>query len=169
MDIKKVLQKPLYKEFRNELVQFVIANPDSFVTLYNLMWDEDNKVSWKAGWGCEILSEIHPEWFAGKQQELISLLLKSNHDGTRRVVLCILHNLPLPETISVELLDFCFQHMLDMNETTSIQTLCIKMAHKLCKQEPDLLCELRLYLENAEPEYYSTGVKTCIKNTLKSI
>lgn len=59
--------------------------------------------------------------------------------------------------------------MLDLNQAIATQALCIKMAYKLCRIEPELLPELKLYLENAELEYYSIGVKTCVRNVLKKL
>lgn len=45
----------------------------------------------------------------------------------------------------------------------------MKLAYKLCMQEQELLRELKVYLENAEPEYYSVGVRCTRKNILKRI
>ena len=50
-----------------------------------------------------------------------------------------------------------------------VQALSIRMAYELCQHEPELLQELQLILENTDTEYYSTGVKTTIRNTLKKI
>ena len=54
-------------------------------------------------------------------------------------------------------------------ESIGVQALSIRMAYQLCKSEPELLKELQLILENADTEYYSTGVKTTIRNILKKI
>lgn len=59
--------------------------------------------------------------------------------------------------------------MLSPQESIGVQALAIRMAYLLCKQEPELLQELRLILENVELEYYSTGVKATVRNTLKKI
>lgn len=61
------------------------------------------------------------------------------------------------------------EKIFNLNEAIATQALCIKMAYKLCLLEPELLPELKLYLENAEPEYYSSGVKCGIRNVLKKI
>ena len=81
----------------------------------------------------------------------------------------ILYNIPVSSPISIELLNYCFDHMLAPQESIGVQALSIRMAYKLCKNEPELLQELRLILENTEADFYSTGVKTTLRNILKKI
>ena len=59
--------------------------------------------------------------------------------------------------------------MLSLQESIGVQSLSIRMAYRLCKHEPELLSELKLILEHANTEFYSTGVKTAIRNILKKI
>ena len=81
--------------------------------------------------------------------------------------LLVLH--PASDPVSVDLLNYCLDHMLAPQESIGVQALSIRMAYQLCKSEPELLKELQLILENADTEYYSTGVKTTIRNILKKI
>lgn len=59
--------------------------------------------------------------------------------------------------------------MLSPQESIGVQALAIKMAYQLCKQEPELLKELQLILENTDTDFYSKGVKATIRNTLEKI
>lgn len=54
-----------------------------------------------------------------------------------------------------------------MRESIGVQALSIRIAYLLCRKEPELLQELQLILENTELDFYSTGVRTTIRNTLK--
>lgn len=168
-NIREILLKPLSRNFLDDIIRSTINDPDSFHIIYSLIWDRERKVSWRATWACEKISDAKPEWFGGKEDELISLLLNCNHDGMKRILLSILYKLPTPEPVPVNLLDFSLQRMLDLKESAGVQSLCIKMAYKLCIKEPDLLYELKVYLENAEPGYYSVAVRTCLKNILRRI
>lgn len=80
-----------------------------------------------------------------------------------------LYNLPVTAPVSVELLNYSLDHMLSLQESIGVQSLSIRMAYRLCKHEPELLSELKLILEHANTEFYSTGVKTAIRNILKKI
>lgn len=168
-DFRPLLSGPISKVAIDEIVDSVDRHPQDFDTIYNLMNDEELKVSWRATWACEKVAEIHPDWFAGKERELLEKLLASNHDGTKRLLLSILYDIPTEEPFPVDLLDYCFEHMYALNETPGVQSLCLKMAYKLCLKEPELLPEFKMYLENADTDYYSMAVKTCTRNLLKKL
>ncbi|NDV64490.1 hypothetical protein [Bacteroides sp. 224] len=163
------LSDPISKSNIDDIVESVHHHPEDFKLIYDYTNHEELKISWRALWACEKLAELHPDWFDSLKEEVIHKLLNCTHAGSKRILLSILYNLPVYKPIPIPLLDYCFSHMLDMNESIGVQSLAIKMAYKICCVEPELLYELKLYLENAEPEYYSTGVKTCIRNTLRRI
>lgn len=166
---REFLARPIARLFLHEIVESVSIYPEDFDTIYKLIKDPEEKISWRAAWACEKVFEKYPDFLQGKEEELISFVMKNNHSGTRRILLSILLELPSPPPLPVDFLDFCFNHMLDLNQAIATQALCIKMAYKLCRIEPELLPELKLYLENAELEYYSIGVKTCVRNVLKKL
>jgi len=166
---REFLARPIARLFLHEIVESVSIYPEDFDTIYKLIKDPKEKISWRAAWACEKVFEKYPDFLAGKEEELISFVMKNNHSGTRRILLSILLELPTPKPLPVDFLDFCFNNMLDLNQAIATQALCIKMAYKLCLLEPELLPELKLYLENAELEYYSIGVKTCVRNVLKKL
>lgn len=137
--------------------------------MYRLMSDEKQSVAWRATWVCEKLSEIHPAWFIPLYDDLVYRLSDCKHQGSKRLLLSILYNLPVTAPVSVELLNYSLDHMLSLQESIGVQSLSIRMAYRLCKHEPELLSELKLILEHANTEFYSTGVKTAIRNILKKI
>ncbi|MCD7899181.1 MAG: hypothetical protein LUH22_04690 [Bacteroides sp.] len=168
-DFIKILSVPISQFQVMDLVYLIDSNPEDFPVIYQLMEYDEIKISWKSMWVCEKLSKTHPEWFSEHIYHLIQKLLICQHDGSKRLLLSILYNIPLPLTFPVSLYDFCLSHMLDLNESVGVQSVAIKLAYKLCCREPELLYELKVYLENAEAEYYSTAVKTCIRKTLQRI
>lgn len=166
---REFLSRPIARLFLHEIVHSVGAYPADFDIIYALIGNADQKISWRAAWACQKVFDKYPDFLKGKQHELVATVMMNSHSGTRRILLSILLELPTPEPLPVDFLDFCFRNMLSLNEAVAIQALCIKMAYKLCLCEPELLPELKLYLENAEPEYYSPGVKSTIRNVLKRL
>lgn len=152
-----------------EIVRDICLHPEYLKDMYQLISDEKQTVSWRAIWACEKVSERHPGWLVPFQEDIIQRLLSCRHDGSKRLLLSILYNLPVTNPISIDLLNYCLDHMLAPQESIGVQALAIRMAYQLCKSEPELLKELQLILENADAEFYSTGVKTTIRNTLKRI
>ena len=168
-------------EFRNKLnvsisklsidalVQEICNQPKYLKDIYQLISDEKQVVSWRAIWTCEKVSELHPDWFIPLYNDILQPILACCHDGSKRLLLSILYNIPVPTPVPVDLLNYCLEHMLSPQESIGVQALAIRMAYKLCKQEPELLKELQLILENTDTEFYSVGVKTTIRNTIKKI
>lgn len=168
-DFPKALTERFGKDFVNKIVESIRQYPEDFGVIYSLIaWDEE-KIAWRAAWVCERLSEQYPEWFMPHYGEITDRLIASAYPGLRRCLLYILYTLPVPGDFPLGLYDYCIRRMLAPDEAIANQALCIKLAHKLGTAEPELLNELKVYLENAEPEYYSAGVKSVIKNTLKQL
>lgn len=168
-DYREFLSRPIARLFLHKLVESISTYPEDFDIVYNMINDPEPKISWRAAWTCQKIFDIYPNSLEGKQEELIAMAMKNTHSGTRRIILSILLEMPTVQPLRVDFLDFCFNHMFDLNQAIAIQALCIKMAYKLCLTEPELLTELKLYLENAELQYYSIGVKTCARNILKRL
>lgn len=168
-EFRKALDVPISKLSIEELVQDICGQPEYLKDIYRLISDEKQTVSWRAIWVCEKVSEIHPGWFIPMLDDITRRLFVCNHDGSKRLLLSILYNVPVSAPISVDLLNYCLDHMLSPQESIGVQALAIRMSYVLCKQEPELLKELQLILENTNVEFYSAGVKTTIRNTLKKI
>lgn len=168
-DFRELLAGPICMANINRIVDSVNRNPDEFLVIWGLMSDEDIKVSWRAVWACEKLSELHPEWFVSKQAALIDTLLRESHDGKKRLYLSILYNLPDPEPYSVPFLDYTLDKMLDPQESIGVQALCVKLAYRLCKIDKDLLYEFKMRLQSVDLAYYSKGLKASVRNILKRI
>lgn len=168
-DFRILLSGTLSRKVIERIVMSVSDHPDDFMPLFALTNDCDIKVAWRATWACEKLCEIYPEWFIPLYGQLIQNVLNCTHDGIKRLWLSVLYQLPVTGEFPVALYDYCINHMLSPGESIAVQALCIKLAYKLCMLERELLCELKVYLENAEPEFYSTGVRCTLKNILKKI
>ena len=168
-EFRKALDVPIRNLSVDVLVREICHQPECFEAMYRLMSDEKQSVAWRATWVCEKLSEIHPAWFIPLYDDLVYRLSDCKHQGSKRLLLSILYNLPVTAPVSVELLNYSLDHMLSLQESIGVQSLSIRMAYRLCKHEPELLSELKLILEHANTEFYSTGVKTAIRNILKKI
>lgn len=168
-DFRKALTERFGKNFANDIANAVRQYPEDFDMLYPLMGCSEERIAWRAAWVCECLSTSHPEWFMPRYEEITGILFTSPHTGLRRCLLSVLYTLPLPADFPMQLYDYCIRQMLAPDEAIANQALCIKLAYKLGCAEPELLNELKVYLENAEPGYYSPGVRCVIKNTLKQL
>lgn len=168
-ELKKQLERVSGRKHIDCIVEQVVGSPDRFPSLYALTRHEERKIAWRATWACEKLSILHPSLLADKREELMQRAMQCTHDGTRRLLLNILHRLPVLKPVSATFFDFCLQGMLSPTESPSGQAVCMKLAYDICLEEPELTGELEAYLENMEPEYYTAAVQCARNNILKEI
>ncbi|HLP04286.1 MAG TPA: hypothetical protein VK152_02550 [Paludibacter sp.] len=170
MDYIEYLLHPASRLYIDKLAEIIIGNPEEFEQLYWTMFHPDPKVSWKAAWACEKISEKFSSWFTpGKQAEIIQLAIETKHSGLRRGCLSILMNLPLPEPIPVDFINACFEWMVSPGSAIAVQALSMKMLYRVCEKEPDFKQEFQLYLETINPGDYSKGVMSVKKHMLKKL
>lgn len=166
---KKALEGVSGRKDIDNIAEQVIHSPACFAEIYALTRHEERKIAWRATWVCEKLSLKAPYLFMEMREELMQHAMQCPHDGTRRLLLNILHHLPVPEPVNVTFLDFCLNNMLLPAESVAGQAVCMKLAYDICRKEPELMNELEAYLENMQPEYYTAAVQCTRNNILKKI
>jgi len=145
-------------------------NPEVFSEVFELMFDADEKIAWRASWICEKVSERSPHFYSEKNLERIILLATSTlFTGLQRLLLSIIFNLDLPENVSVEFINTCFERMVSLKSPVAVQVLSMKILYKFTKREPDFKGELKNYLESVDIENYSAGYRSARKIILKKL
>ena len=170
MDYREQLLRPLSKRYIDHLVQNILESPSEFPFLFELLFDADPKVVWRAAWACSKVSELSPFIFTSEQSERVLLLsLSTPNGGARRGCLSILYHLPLQASISVDFVNSCFEWMLSPRSPIAVQAYSMKLLYRICEQIPELSQELIAHLENLDPYSYSAGFNSTRKNILKSL
>ena len=158
MNYRDQLKNPASLGYINVIVQSAKADSIDFGEMFDLMFDTDSDVAWRAGWVCDKISRKNPELFSSIQiQQIVDNVLITKHHGVRRGFLSLLNNLPLPEEISVNLINQLFEWMILPKADVSVQVLSMKLLYKICLIQPDFKQELHAYLENISPEDYTPG------------
>ena len=158
MNLRIELSNPASIGHIETIVQFVYDYPVEFQELFEIVFDTDKNIAWRAGWACDKISRKKPEWFTGKHIQKICLqLIDEQHGGVLRSLLSILNNLKLPEDIPVELINKLFDWMISPRSDVSRQALSMKLLYKLSLIQPDFRPELLAYLENIPLDDYTPG------------
>jgi hypothetical protein len=170
MDYRAQLLRPLSKRYIDQLVENIFNCPIDFPILFQLLFDEDEKVAWRAAWACSKISELKPNFFTPHQvDEIVILSLSTPSGGVRRGCLSILFHLPLPNPVPVELINSCFDWMVSPKSPIAVQAYAMKILYRICLKEPDFKMELIAYLETIDFQSYSAGFNSTRKNILKSL
>jgi len=170
MDYREHLIRPLSRHFVDQLVQEIFVHPADWTIVYQLIFDPEVKVAWRAAWACQKIAEKHPEWYTDTQfKELAALAISTTHGGLLRGCLSTLLNLPIPNPIPVELINACFDWMVSPKAPIAVQAISMKILFRICIIEPDFKPELRAYLENVDSTAYSAGFNSTRKNVLNKL
>ncbi|MBK5719876.1 hypothetical protein JGH11_03230 [Dysgonomonas sp. Marseille-P4677] len=164
MNFKEKLSQRIGMNDIHEIAYLTRGNNEKKKELYNLLFDQEDKISYQAAWVMTHFSAKENEFLYNKQNELIDEALRCNHAGKRRLILAILYKQPLANPPRVDFLDFCLKHMISKSEPSGVQSLCMKLAYELCLPIPELGQELRIALEMMEG-----GLSPAIQATKKNI
>lgn len=168
-DLRSRLGQSLSRHFVGEIATSAAENPDDIRQLVCLINDSDDRISWRAAWVCEKILALSPDELLSYRDEFMQKLFGCRHDGTRRLLLSLLYRLPHPSAFPGELYNYCLEQMLSPREKPAVQALSMKLAFELCKEIPELLAELKLYLENCSTQFYSPAFLSARKNVLRHI
>lgn len=169
-EYKEILIRPIQKIDFQQLLINAIEDNDAFSTLFDLMFDENEKIAWRASWVCEKVSEKHPDYFSESAiYKIIGLAIETPYTGLQRCVLSMLLNISLPQDVSVEFINISFERMISPKSPVAVQVLSMKLLYEFCKHEPDFKIELKNYHESIDPNEYSVGYRTARNNILKKL
>ncbi len=170
MNYRDFLLRPLSKHFVDRLAEEIFLNTDDFELVYQLIFDDEITVAWRAAWACQKISEKMPLLFSDDQfNEIAALTISTTHQGLKRGCLSVLNNLTIPRPLPVDLLDACYDWMISAKSAIAVQALSLRLLQKFCEAEPDLIPEMMAYLENFETENLSPGMRASRRNVIKSL
>lgn len=169
MNLRAKLSVRFHIEDIREILHFIQDDEQLREEVYQLMFDEDDTVSYQALWVCTHFSKADVEWLSQRQDELIDAAMTCSHSGKRRMFLNLICQQPAADPPRVDFLDFCMEHMISRKEPAGVQSLCMKLAYQLTLSIPELRQELRTMLEIMEPDLLVPAIRSVRKNILKAM
>lgn len=168
MNFKEKLSQRIGMNDIHEITYLTQHNNKRKQELYDLLYDEEDRIAYQAAWVMNHYSLSENEWLYDKYNELIDEAMVCKHTGKRRLILSLLYRQPLANPPRVDFLDFCLEHMISNAEPSGVQALCMKLAYELCRPIPELLQELCIALEMMEGKL-SPAIQVTKKNILKAM
>lgn len=170
MNYREILAQSVQHINYKELFTVVSNNPEDFSTVFELMFDSNEKISWHAAWICEKVSERSPAFFSGKDiDRIVDLAIFTIFTGVQRLLLSMILNLGLPRDIPVEFINLSFERMISPKSPVAVQVLSMKILYEFTKREPDFKAELKAYLESVDIDNYTVGYRSARKNILNKL
>ena len=138
--------------------------------LYQLTFDENDRVSFNALWALSHFDKANNPWLFQKHDDLIDRVLVEKNETKRRLMLHLLLRQPFEEeSLRSDFIDFCIAKITACSQPYAIRCYCMKLAYEQMKYYPELLEELRMALDMLEQEVLSPGMLSAKRQIMKKI
>lgn len=152
------LEEELLKEHSRvqaqKIVNFILQNPQAFPELMNIFFCGEYRLVQRASWPVSLLAQEQPHLFDGYMEKIILNLKNPVPDAVKRNSTKVLMLLQIPEDLVGVTVDIMFNFLLDKKEPVAVKANAISIIFQLCKNEPEIIKELRIIIEDQLP--YST-------------
>ena len=168
--MRKKLNKKLCMDDIYEICILCHGNSRKKAELYQLIFDEDERVATNALWVFTHFDMQNNEWLYAKHDDLIDRVLVEKNETKRRLILQLLLRQPFEEkSLRSDFIDFCITKITACSQPYAIRCYCMKLAYEQMKYYPELLTELKAAIDMLEQEPLSPGLTSAKKQVTKKI
>ena len=168
--MRKKLNKKLCMDDIYEICILCHGNSRKIAELYQLIFDEDERVATNALWVFTHFDMQNNEWLYAKHDDLIDRVLVEKNETKRRLILSLLLHQPFEEeSLRSDFIDFCIAKITASSQPYAIRCYCMKLAYEQMKYYPELLTELKAAIDMLEQEPLSPGLTSAKKQVMKKI
>ena len=168
--MRKKLNKKLCMDDIYEICILTHGNNRKKAELYQLIFDEDERVATNALWVFTHFDMQNNEWLYAKHDDLIDRVLVEKNETKRRLILSLLLRQPFEEeSLRSDFIDFSIAKITASSQPYAIRCYCMKLAYEQMKYYPELLTELKAAIDMLEQEPLSPGLTSAKKQVMKKI
>lgn len=148
----------------------VLDNPTSFPPLFELIFQNNDKFSWKAAWLTEKIITSNKSLISDEMKiQLMDFSSNIKNSSLKRAVLAIFVKLSLPKKIPVSFINLSLDRVISTTEATAVQAYSMKILLKIATEIPEFIPEFIAILENLDYNGQSAGFRTMRKNALQNL
>jgi hypothetical protein len=152
MDLKQALLAVQSREKALEIVEFVGSDKAKFGQLMSLFFQGPYRLTQRAAWPMNTCAERHPELIRPYLPRLVGLLKTSEHHAAvKRNIVRLLQFVDIPPRLAGKVYSHCLDLINDPNEPIAVRVFSITVAARIARDEPDLMNELRLVVQENLP------------------
>lgn len=171
MDLKEEILKSGDKTHVMNVVNLIGNDETQFAVLMDMFFDKEYATRMRISWILMHVADAHPELVPPYFEKMIlNLRTPKLIDAIKRNTLRVIAELDpqLPEELTGHALDICFDFLISTKEAVATKVHAMQVIYNLCKNEPELLNELKMVIED-QMDYSSAGFKSRGKKLLKAI
>ncbi len=148
MDIALALSNEHTKALTLRIGKFIGKNPDRFAEIVKLMLGKDLLIAQRASWVLGTHAEKNPALIIPHLAKLLPLLSKPVHPALKRNIVRVLQHLEIPPKFESAVINQCFNLISNHDETIAVKAFSISIITNLSKKYPDLMQELKAWMDN---------------------
>ena len=168
--MRKKLNKRMCMDDIYEMCILTHGNSRKKAELYQLTFDEEERIASNALWVFTHFDLQNNEWLYAKHDDLIDRVLVEKNMTKLRLMLSLLLRQPFEEeSLRSDFIDFCVAKITACSYPYAVRALCIKLAYEQMKYYPELLTELKAALDMLEQENLSPGLASAKRQVMKKI
>lgn len=169
MDLSLEIQQRYSRERINAIISWVGKNPKRFALLMSYFFSEESRTAMNAAWIVSVCVERHPPLVLPWIGKMVTYAGKKNlHRGVRRSVVRSFQFASIPRSRQGVVANLCFSFLQDPKEEIAVKAFAMTVLANIVKDEPDLMHELKLVIEQMLP-YGSSGILARAKKILRGL
>ncbi len=146
----------------------VLSDELLFKQVYSLIFSEDQKIAWRAGWIIDNATEDYPELLSPFIPDIILQLILTQNSSLKRIFTRMLGRYEIPEEFLVQLINRCFE-LLSSSEPVAVRVNAMQVLFNISQREVGLKQELALVLESHLEDGGSAGFINRAEKLLRNL
>jgi hypothetical protein len=151
MDIFQTLHPKLSRENINQVVDYVGSDMQRFAQLYEILEGCGKAGAPRVAWAMSICLDHYPELGLAYQQRLVRLLKNPVHTSVARTVLRYFTQISLEEEYQGVIYQYSIDFLINPSVPAAIRVHAMQIMYNIGKQNPELLHELAIILQEILP------------------
>jgi len=169
MNLKETILKEHSKKQCDKIVNYVGNNKERFAELMELFFAGEYRVTQRAAWPMSYCVKNHPQLIQPYFKKLLNNLDKKElHDAVIRNTVRLLQDVEIPKKHQGKLMKICFGYIQSNEIPVAVKAFSLSILHRLSKQYPDILSELKLIIEERWP-HETAAFRSRAKKILKAM
>ncbi|MDE5922684.1 MAG: hypothetical protein K2G79_04245 [Muribaculum sp.] len=170
MDIDLLLSRKINLPDIRRIALWVSGDTGRLEVLWSLARSDHRLTSVNSLWVLSHLCGSQSGWLGLRQHTLIDMLLTTTDTAKKRLLLQILKTQDFDaDTMRADLLDYCLSKINSECEPYSIRAFSIYVAFRMARHYPELITELKSYLDMLSFQSLSPGLVCARRKTLAEI
>jgi hypothetical protein len=149
--IEEQLMAELSRRNTDFITSWAITQPGAIECLVDITLSKEEKLSFRASWALEKLSDHYSGILDEYMPRIIKSLQKIPSSSTRRTLSKVLMFHSIPSELEGETLDFCLKMIENAKEPVAVKANCMTLVFKLLPKYPELKNEFFAIIETQIP------------------